>query len=1037
MVRSYGGVSLLCPGGFPEAPPVYLIVGPKEFMNATLPLLQWRWMSGTPAYYLTLQEANRSSGRDLGESIHTALASIKRAAPTFQFLLLLGDSEVIPPRELYTWAASSGYPYDDFYYSDVYWAGLDSTWDDDGDGKYGEYNFTTRRVEGDFDFDLYVGRFPVNTVEEVENVVGRVVRYERNPRLGNWMKRVIIWASLMDPPNQLDPESPYYYEPWRDNAYKVGEAVRRMLPTHMLNMTLYDYPQLEGGNYTPEVDQLNRQNMLQQFNMGSTIVNFIGQARYNGNALNDYADPTGKRFLWNEPFGYFDYNTLQNGDMLPLMYASTCDSAKFWETDDTNLERLVTTTQGGLLALISSTGTSARLETETDSFGNWWLNREFMHTILYDTHYPGEALYRVKEEYVREKLPGHPAPLILVDLYGYVLLGDPAVPIWREIPPFPTLQDIRLFAGEGEYSLRVVDGSGIGIEGVRVVLYNSDYYRVFTTGPGGYANVTLNLTEGWTLNYTLCGGAVYPKMGAIEVEAGRPDLKVYFKGDKEDVQAVVVNAGSSVAENVTLRVEVAEELYWQEGGVWERERMESGEVWVVSLRDNLSLPGGPTHLRATVSTISPEITTSNNRAEIETYLTHPVLYISPLSVIPARTVPPETAVHVSWQVRNGGNRTAENISYVLYLGDPDAGGIVLYEGVFPVQIPPTQMNALITTFTPLRTGDYYLVLDPAGVYYQKDRSVEKAYVHLEVNQPPRFSPGYPEEIFLQEDTNETVDLYGWVYDPDNRTSELLIRITSSCPNIVTLKEGRYLVIKTPENWWGEIEVNLTVSDGISTIYGVIPIHVLEVNDPPHPLDTPWTFRVVEDIPFRFVLGAVDPDGDNVTFQGEGEFFTLLPNGTLTGVAGQKDVGIHPYRITVKDSRGESVVVDLIIEVEEVNDPPVVKPVENRSVRVGEKLTVRIEAWDEEGDRLTYRSLTPGVSVDPTTGRLTYIPRPSDVGVQKIRVSVSDGVNYVYLIINVSVLPAPQKEGRDMRWLYPVVATAIGAAVIAAIFIIYR
>ena len=1033
-VRTSGGYNLSCPAGMPEVGPVYLAVGPESFMVETLKLLKWKWLKGVPAYYLTLEEVdNLTEGRDSGEKLHRALQRVRRDSPSLKYLLLVGDSEVIPPRKLYTWAATAGYPYDDFYYSDIYWAGLDSDWDTDGDGRYGEYNFSTGDVEGDFDFDLCVGRFPVNTPGEVRTMVSRLLTYEREPRLGNWMRRVIIWASLMDPPNQLDSSSPYYYEPWRDNAYKVGEKVRELLPPHMLNMTLYDYPYLEGGNYTPQVDQLNRQNMLQQFNSGATIVNFIGQARYNGNALNDYGDPTGLRFIWNEPFGYFDYNTLLNGDMLPLMYASTCDSAKFWETDDTNLERLVTTSQGGLLALISSTGTSARLETQTDSFGNWWLDEQFMRIILYETPRPGEALYTLKERYVREKMVGHPTQLILVNLYGYVLLGDPEVEIWRDIPLFASLRAPPLYAGEGLYSFRVTDATGSGIEGVRVVLYNDEYYRVFTTGSGGYANVTLNLTEGWVLNYTLCGGRVYPSNGTLPVGGKRADVAVRFEASRDDVTLRVSNIGGVKAEGVevTLKREVGG--FFKALMTVELGDLDPGEVWERPLRENLSLEGGPVHLRAEASMLGEEVTESNNVAEISCYLSHPVLVLSFYSAHPSTVVPQGADVRLMWQLKNSGNYTAGDVSYILYLGNPRQGGIAVLEGVFEGEIQPMQIEYITTEFSPPQSGEYWLEVDPERRYYQPSRGSELASVWLEVNHPPEFEADAPGDLYLDEDTALTVDLLEWVSDPDNSTVDLLFSFSTDRPEMVRL-EGRELEIAPPENWWGEFSLLINVTDGISYAVKPVTVHVREVNDPPTPQQSRVTVEVVEDEPFSFELHATDVDGDSFSFLGEGDFFEVHPNGTVEGVARQKDVGIHSCTVTITDARGGVSEMELVIEVREVNDPPVVEPVGGRTVVVGQSITVQLQAWDEEGAELTFRSLTPGVKVDPKTGWLTFTPGPEDVGTVTIRVSVTDGENYSYIIFNVTVLPGEtRKGGGESRGLY-IVGGAVG--VVAALSVLY-
>ncbi|MFX1385178.1 MAG: C25 family cysteine peptidase, partial [Promethearchaeota archaeon] len=83
-----------------------------------------------------------------------------------------GESEdpIIPARGFYATA------YGEVDYnipSDLYYSGLDGTWDDDGDGIYGEDG------EEDFYAEVYVGRAPVDSEEEVSNFVMKTLIHEQ------------------------------------------------------------------------------------------------------------------------------------------------------------------------------------------------------------------------------------------------------------------------------------------------------------------------------------------------------------------------------------------------------------------------------------------------------------------------------------------------------------------------------------------------------------------------------------------------------------------------------------------------------------------------------------------------------------------------------------------------------------------------------------------------------------------------------------------------------------------------------------------
>ena len=315
----------------PDVEPRYVILCPDEFKEEVLPLAVHRTKMGLPSRIYTIDSIEQNySGSDREQKVHNFLRSFSEAYPSFKWLLIMGDAEHLMPRALWHYAFDRGQPFHNYYYSDVYYAGLDSSWDTDGNGKYGEYS-VSGVIDGDIDWDIIVGRIPASTEEHASNYVNKLIRYEKDPPVGSWMERFLNWGSLMEPPNR-DFEPNRYYE-HKSNAYKVCQRVEGNLPEQLELRSLYDYPQMEGGNYTvgDGRDTLHRSNMLSQFNAGASMLNFVGQARYEAYALNDYGPPTGNgtNWEWNEPMGYSDHTLFTNGDMMPFMYASTCDTAKF------------------------------------------------------------------------------------------------------------------------------------------------------------------------------------------------------------------------------------------------------------------------------------------------------------------------------------------------------------------------------------------------------------------------------------------------------------------------------------------------------------------------------------------------------------------------------------------------------------------------------------------------------------------------------------------------------------------------------------
>ena len=89
-----------------------------------------------------------------------------------EYVLLGGDVNIVPHRlfrsEVY---GGENIP------ADIYYAGLDGTWDADGDHVYGEMTPTD---EADLIAEVYVGRAPVNTVTEAQNFCNKIRSYEES-----------------------------------------------------------------------------------------------------------------------------------------------------------------------------------------------------------------------------------------------------------------------------------------------------------------------------------------------------------------------------------------------------------------------------------------------------------------------------------------------------------------------------------------------------------------------------------------------------------------------------------------------------------------------------------------------------------------------------------------------------------------------------------------------------------------------------------------------------------------------------------------
>jgi hypothetical protein len=150
----------------------------------------------------------------------------------------------------------------------------------------------------------------------------------------------------------------------------------------------------------------------------------------------------------------------------------------------------------------------------------------------------------------------------------------------------------------------------------------------------------------------------------------------------------------------------------------------------------------------------------------------------------------------------------------------------------------------------------------------------------------------------------------------------------------------------------------------------------------------FTVRATDDPSqtLRFSLGAGAPAGAAID-QSSG-VFTWTPS-ELQGP------GIYSVSIIVTDNGTPVMSATAVVEivVREVNTAPVLLPVANQTVYVGERLTVQLVASDSDVpvQKLTYSvvSAPSGVSVDANSGLLSWTPGASAIGTNTITVKVSD------------------------------------------------
>ncbi len=202
------------------------------------------------------------------------------------------------------------------------------------------------------------------------------------------------------------------------------------------------------------------------------------------------------------------------------------------------------------------------------------------------------------------------------------------------------------------------------------------------------------------------------------------------------------------------------------------------------------------------------------------------------------------------------------------------------------------------------------------------------------------------------------------------------------------------------------------------------------------IDKVWSFRTVES------TTPPDPPTVTITAPSEGQtvsgFFWIEGTGTGIDAGGKVEVRIDdgdwrradgtktwtitwdteteldgPHTVSARgtDSEGragEVHSIDVVVS-NVVDQPPVVEPVEDRTVQVGQTVSFKVVASDPEGEDLVFSDDTPLFNIDPSTGQVSFEPTAFDLGSWNVEVTVWDGVSQTKTKFIITVEPKEEQE----------------------------
>ncbi|MEW6100680.1 MAG: putative Ig domain-containing protein [Candidatus Omnitrophota bacterium] len=187
-------------------------------------------------------------------------------------------------------------------------------------------------------------------------------------------------------------------------------------------------------------------------------------------------------------------------------------------------------------------------------------------------------------------------------------------------------------------------------------------------------------------------------------------------------------------------------------------------------------------------------------------------------------------------------------------------------------------------------------------------------------------------------------------------------------------------------------LHIAVSDGALTSEKDIIINVSNVNRPPI-LDPIGNKSIDEGTTLSFNATASDPDSDSVTITAAGlQSWMNFDGVTFNANPGYANSGNYSVAFSASDG-SLSDTESITISVGEVNRPPTLAPIGNRSVNEGSLLAFTISATDADSDTLVYSAdnLPTGAGFNAATRTFSWTPGYSQAGTYpNVTFNVLDG-----------------------------------------------